>query len=378
VGYLNGLETTVGSANGSSITREGGEGITGQFYVAVTSYYPEGQVAVTTKYFTVVANPEVGLEADFVGVACGQGTLIPSGAVSYDLYTGDNGFDDILISSGAGNFQINAPGNYFVIGTDENGCISRNLPALNVALEKTPTFGPKFYYAGAWQPTTNEINTCLDLVSIQWEAIDLYAGIESYSWNNGTLTTASITASPGQSYDCIITSVNGCNWPQNTLTVTKTELKKPKLEYDTLTNILSYKTKLQLSTIEWLKGSKIIADANDSTFYPTKDGKYSVRVKTTTNCIVESNQMKITLVSGKQVTSLEDYETSALKIYPNPAIDLINISDQDNPDDQVYIYDLTGKLLIISHQGEINISKVPTGTCIAVVGEKREKVIIQH
>jgi hypothetical protein len=74
-------------------------------------------------------------------------------------------------------------------------------------------------------------------------------------------------------------------------------------------------------------------------------------------------------------TSVETKQIQPLRIYPNPVNDEIRILDEyDRP---IEIYDLVGKLLIITMDNVINTSNLPIGNYIVKTGTKAVMIIKQ-
>ena len=83
------------------------------------------------------------------------------------------------------------------------------------------------------------------------------------------------------------------------------------------------------------------------------------------------------------VTLVKDLATaetqSGLVVYPNPAIDFIHIKTTRLDIEKVFIFDLSGKLIMTETSKDINISHLPTGNYVLSIktydGIKSFKVI---
>ena len=83
------------------------------------------------------------------------------------------------------------------------------------------------------------------------------------------------------------------------------------------------------------------------------------------------------------VTLVKDLATaetqSGLVVYPNPAIDFIHIKTTRLDIEKVFIFDLSGKLIMAETSKDINISNLPTGNYVLSIktydGIKSFKVI---
>ena len=58
---------------------------------------------------------------------------------------------------------------------------------------------------------------------------------------------------------------------------------------------------------------------------------------------------------------LEDLAKENIKIFPNPAIDYLNISDADNKIKSVELIDINGKILLSTEEKNINVSLLASG-----------------
>ena len=84
-------------------------------------------------------------------------------------------------------------------------------------------------------------------------------------------------------------------------------------------------------------------------------------------------------IYGNNVLSITDFDIANLKIYPNPVIDNIHIDYiENNPIDNVKIYDLKGKLIKLEENefSQIDVSYFKSGLyIISIENEKKKKFI---
>ena len=96
-------------------------------------------------------------------------------------------------------------------------------------------------------------------------------------------------------------------------------------------------------TFQWQKGNMMLGGATNSTFSATQNATYKCVVTiTATGCSKKSagSSVTITCKSG----DVED--DNNVVVYPNPSSDYFNVNtSQLNPQSDIYIYDLTGRLV---------------------------------
>jgi len=85
------------------------------------------------------------------------------------------------------------------------------------------------------------------------------------------------------------------------------------------------------------------------------------------------------------MTSTHEIANSKIVIYPNPAIDFINIEIDGQLDYQASLYDLKGKLVhVSSNANQINIESIPNGTYLLVIKDQKtdiqvvERIIVRR
>jgi acyl-CoA thioesterase-1 len=108
----------------------------------------------------------------------------------------------------------------------------------------------------------------------------------------------------------------------------------------------------------------------------TESGKYKVSIK-----LSAANETRI--VSKEldvQQTSVSSIYSNKIKVYPNPAFDMIQVEVDIIEKNATYtITDLSGKLLLKGHllngRGKINIARLSKGTYILAIGNEQVKVI---
>lgn len=78
---------------------------------------------------------------------------------------------------------------------------------------------------------------------------------------------------------------------------------------------------------------------------------------------------------------VDEIGSDAFAIYPNPANGFIRVVDKrhgESLQQNIEIYDITGRKVLISTESEINVSKLPQGIYFVKIGEKTQRFIISH
>jgi hypothetical protein len=107
-------------------------------------------------------------------------------------------------------------------------------------------------------------------------------------------------------------------------------------------------------------GLTLDANTGKITGTPEEEATYTFTVKATNTFGTDTKELTIITVPNG-ITSIED---SPIKLYPNPAYDILHIVNEKQQSVQVYIYDFLGKE-VMSQNGndimQIDISKLPAG-----------------
>jgi hypothetical protein len=89
------------------------------------------------------------------------------------------------------------------------------------------------------------------------------------------------------------------------------------------------------------------------------------------------NQINNMLFANSATSIQSAIQETSLQIIPNPATDFVQISNINTPNSMVYIYTITGQIIhhqtINSDAREINISKLPAGIYLVVMGKQFAK-----
>ncbi|WP_430410231.1 CARDB domain-containing protein [Kordia sp.] len=140
----------------------------------------------------------------------------------------------------------------------------------------------------------------------------------TYSWSNGTSDRDLINITTAGDYTLTVTDISGCTFEQ-TFTIGE------NLTLDTtVTNNGGILTSNQSdATYQWLDCSNSsntpIANETDETFTPTSNGEYAVEI-TYGNCTEISECVMISTLSTEEINK------EKIKIYPNPAQDILTIN----------------------------------------------------
>ena len=356
---------------------------------------------------TILARSEAGTLSNFVtGIPSGPYGIEILGNVlyaceggfirGYDLASGSNVFTlnlngtflNGLTSDGVGNLYATDFSAKKIFKVDVNAVTFSTLAS---GLAKTPngiiydgendrclyvTWGTNAPI-NAINLTTNAISTVLTTTLSNCDGItrDSCGNYYVSSWGNnklnkfdksltGTFTALSGTLSSPADIDTkfgTITDVIGNTNGNNTLTFTSIDLPIAEIVYGDVT----LTTTTTFSSYQWYLNGVLIDGATDQTYVPTIQGEYYC-VVTANNCLVTSNVIIAPFLSNSSF----ELNNNTIKLFPNPANDMITISfDGDFEENYSIINTLgqivaNGKEITNEKQIRISVSNLPTGNYI--------------
>lgn len=157
-----------------------------------------------------------------------------------------------------------------------------------------------------------------------------------YLWSNGS-TIATSTGLKSGSHSVIVTDKMG-NKDTVTFMVSNTIIDKTILKQS---DSLISNQPAGLTAYQWLdcsNGFKIIPNAVNQTFYPSKSGSYAVAIS--------YNGCKDTSVCENIVPSgIEEFKKASLQIVPNPANNIVTITSGEKMNN-MKIVDVTGRVVV--------------------------------
>lgn len=355
---------------------------------------------------TILARSEAGTLSNFVtGIPSGPYGIEILGNVlyaceggfirGYDLASGSNVFTlnlngtflNGLTSDGVGNLYATDFSAKKIFKVDVNAVTFSTLAS---GLAKTPngiifdgendrclyvTWGTNAPI-NAINLTTNAISTVLATTLSNCDGItrDSCGNYYVSSWGNnklnkfdksltGTFTALSGTLSSPADIDTkfgTITDVIGNTNSNNTLTFTSIDLPLAEIVYGDVT----LTTTTTFSSYQWYLNGVLIDGATDQTYVPTIQGEYYC-VVTANNCLATSNVITAPFLSN---SSFERNNT--IKLFPNPANDMITISFDGELEENYSIINTLGQIVAIGKeianekQIRISVSNLTTGNYI--------------
>ncbi len=355
---------------------------------------------------TILARSEAGTLSNFVtGIPSGPYGIEILGNVlyaceggfirGYDLASGSNLFTlnlngtflNGLTSDGVGNLYATDFSAKKIFKVDVNAVTFSTLAS---GLAKTPngiiydgennrclyvTWGTNAPI-NAINLTTNAISTVLATTLSNCDGItrDSCGNYYVSSWGNnklnkfdksltGTFTALSGTLSSPADIDTkfgTITDVIGNTNSNNSLTFTSIDLPLAEIVYGDVT----LTTTTTFSSYQWYLNGALIDGATDQTYVPTIQGEYYC-VVTANNCLATSNVITAPFLSN---SSFERNNT--IKLFPNPANDMITISFEGEFEENYSIINTLGQVVAIGKeiknekQIRISVSNLTTGNYI--------------
>lgn len=305
--------------NGQSIS--GANGLTintttsGDFQVSVASSLYGCTDTSNIQSVVVHALPVVTATASDYALCLGDSvTLSVSGA---DVYAWTNSATENT------PFVPQVSANYFVTGTDINGCSDTSEVAIAVA--ELPLV------------TANATDTVL----CYGQGVVFYgSGANTYSWNNGVTNGISVVLNPSTTvYAVTGTNASGCV-SSDSITLTVNPL--PSIDLGSDTTVCSYNLPITLNapagftTYQWNTGS-----TTSSTNAPGA-GNYQLTVSNQFGC----TDNDIVVVNSDPCLGIEDNNQAILTVYPNPSKGSFNVAHNINGVSQYVVLDAQGRSVL--------------------------------
>ena len=198
------------------------------------------------------------------------------------------------------------------------------------------------------------VNLGGDLFFCEGESAEVNAGNpgSTFEWSNGaTGQTTEVTADGTLSVT--VTTPGGCIGT-DTIEVTVYPLPEvPEIESD---NGYTLSTAAE-GELQWFLNGDAIPEATGNTWVAEENGTYTVTVTDENGCSSTSEAFEVTVVSTSE------HDKSRLVIWPNPAVNLINLGDA-HIFTAVEAIDVTGRILPLNprNDGSISVSHLARGT----------------
>jgi hypothetical protein len=292
----------------------------GSFTVQVTN---SNSCSNTSSATQVSFNPIPAMSVS----SSGPLTFCPNSSVTL---TAAPGFANYVWSNGATTQSIivTSSGSYSATGYTSSGCQVTSAPTavtVNALPVATVTAnGPTSFCPGD---------------SVQLSAAAPQGNIV---WNTGS-TASSIWVKAAGTYSVMVTD-GGCSAVSNTVSVS--QLPQPT----TPTVYYSNNANLLISSApqgnQWILNGADIPGADSTTWYPTQNGLYSVRVTNASGCISESDVFNYVNIGTGEAA------LKAVSIYPNPTT---GISTIELPESEavIRVYDGIGRLILEGQSSEL-------------------------
>jgi subtilisin family serine protease len=292
----------------------------GSFTVQVTN---SNSCSNTSSATQVSFNPIPAMSVS----SSGPLTFCPNSSVTL---TAAPGFANYVWSNGATTQSIivTSSGSYSATGYTSSGCQATSAPTtvtVNALPVATVTAnGPTSFCPGD---------------SVQLSAAAPQGNIV---WNTGS-TASSIWVKAAGTYSVTVTD-GGCSAVSNTVSVS--QLPQPT----TPTVYYSNNANLLISSApqgnQWILNGADIPGADSTTWYPTQNGLYSVRVTNASGCISESDVFNYVNIGTGEAA------LKAVSIYPNPTT---GISTIELPESEavIRVYDGIGRLILEGQSSEL-------------------------
>jgi PKD repeat protein len=261
---------------------------------------------------TVATSPTVSITGN-TGVCAGS-VLTSTAIAGSGIITGYQWQESNVNISGATDSTYNATvsGSYTVIVTNSFGCTATSAP-LSIIIYAAPTVsvsGINFACAGNGATLTANATAGSGFIT-------------GYQWQENNVdipgdTNSTYTATTAGSYSVIVTNSNGCSTTSIPFTFTIANLPTANITGNmglcagdsTLLSANATAGSGSISNYQWQQSNIDIAGANDSSYYATSVGSYTVIVTNTFGCTASSAPVSVTLlplaIAGYTYTTVGD------------------------------------------------------------------------
>lgn len=251
-----------------------------------------------------------------------EGTMVTlTGSGTATTYTWNNGVTDNTPFT-----QANGTVTYTVTGTDANNC--QNTDVVDVTITANPTVG-----AGSPQ------------IVCEGQTVTLSGtGATTYTWDNGVTNNTAFTPSVGVTTYTVTGTTNGCS---NTATVDVTVNALPAVTLPAIADVCANYAPITLSGGAPAGGTYGGANVTAGIFDPATA---TIGVNTVTYTFTDANNCSNTAsetINVDDCADIHEDEIDALKVYPNPTADLLNIEFEGQF--EVQLFDVNGKLVHVSN-----------------------------
>lgn len=222
-------------------------------------------------------------------------------------------------------------------------------------VEKTVDFDPN---AGIYNLTSNggwdfyeQKLLCIDTNSSR---LDVAMCEDSYMFNNQVYTTSGL-------YSSVVPNMAGCDSTIRLNLDLKGKVIKPLINV----NIFELGTTMQYAGYQWLKNGTVIPGATNPTYNVTENAGYRVVVSNARGCTDTSDTYTVTNVGIGDL----GFVKNDIKIYPNPASDIIYITSPVAVD--LTIMGIDGRIIKkVSNAGSVSVKDLANGMYILHIADE--------
>jgi len=223
-----------------------------------------------------------------------------------------------------------------------NTCSSTNAGiAKNIATGGTPPYKNKWSNGGTTQTISNLANGIYTVTVTDAAGCTRVGAVEIISENSLGITATAQKQNTCTSTNAGIAKVTASG--VSPYVYTYKWYKKSTVAKPVITQSGQDLTSSQATAYQWFLNGTAINNAVGKIFTPGTSGFYQVRATYSNNCTAFSDSLQV-IISGINDFSFEN----KLKVYPNPAFDVLHIEGLPNDDHATFIeiYNTTGMLVL--------------------------------
>jgi hypothetical protein len=290
----------------------------------------------------------------------GSGVVLNTPVAAGNTYQWYRNGTAVAGATGPGYYFTNS-GNYTVRVTNTSGCTNTTATPEVVTEVTTPIVVP-----------LSPLSFCWGGSSLLGMSVATSTGV-SYQWMRSGIalsgaTAATYNANTSGNYSCVVNIASGsCTLGSTTVSVVEFPLPNPVITW----NGTTLSTGNFYTSYQWYRNLSPVAAGTTWFITPTDTGDYTVRVTDTNGCQSVATAF---ILSSLHTTGVQQLNSGAISIYPNPARDLVMISGGHQL--KAIINSVDGRRLMEQEDAQqIDISQLANGTYMIMLYDKTGQLV---
>ena len=147
-----------------------------------------------------------------------------------------------------------------------------------------------------------------------------------------------------------------------------TEVKLTLSDFNIKINTQVWQSTVTIDTIFWYNNDVLVHSGKDTTFTPTENGDYNIKIKTIYNNVYNgksslftryevSKKLTVSTITTTGIKENEEKSKIELTVFPNPTTDVLNISKVV----EFHIFSITGQEVLNGIDNKVDVSNLTNG-----------------